>query len=54
VWQAGLDLLVKNIDAKYYNNELGRPVGFVGFLSPFYCLGSADYQDTGVNNFSKF
>jgi hypothetical protein len=54
VWQAGLDLLVKNIDAKYFNNELGRPVGFVGFLSPFYCLGPADYQDTGVNNFSKF
>jgi hypothetical protein len=54
VWQAGLDLLVKNIDAKYFNSELGRPVGFVGFLSPFYCLGAADYQDTGVNNFSKF
>ena len=54
VWQAGLELLVKNIDAKYFNSELGRPVGFVGFLSPFYCLGPADYQDTGVNNFSKF
>lgn len=54
VWQAGLDLLVKNIDAKYFNSELGRPVGFVGFLSPFYCLGPADYQDTGVNNFLKF
>jgi len=54
VWQAGLDLLVKHIDAKFFNSELGRPVGFVGFLSPFYCLGPADYQDTGVNNFSKF
>lgn len=54
VWQAGLDLLVKNIDAKYFNSELGRPVGFVGFLSPFYCLGAADYHDTGVNNFLKF
>lgn len=53
-WQAGLDLLVRNIDDKYFNKELGRPVGFVGFLSPFYDLGPADYQDTGVNNFSKF
>jgi hypothetical protein len=54
VWQAGLDLLVKNIDIKYFNTELGRPVGFVGFLSPFYDLGPADYVSTGVNEFSKF
>lgn len=54
IWQAGLDLLVRNIDAKFFNNELGRPVGFVGFLSPFYDLGPADYVDTGINNFSKF
>lgn len=54
VWQSGLQLLVDTIDPKYFNNEMGRPVGFVGFLSPFYCLGPADYQNTGVNNFSKF
>lgn len=54
VWQSGLQLLVDNIDPKYFNNEMGRPVGFVGFLSPFYCLGDADYVNTGVNNFSKF
>jgi hypothetical protein len=53
-WQAGLDLLVRNIDDKFFNKELGRPVGFVGFLSPFYDLGPAVYQDTGVNNFSRF
>lgn len=53
-WKAGLSLLVKEIDPKYFNNELGQPVGFVGFLSPFYYLGPADYQDTGINNYSKF
>jgi hypothetical protein len=54
VWQAGLALLVDKIDAKFFNNELGRPVGFVGFLSPFYCIGTADYQGTGINDFFKF
>jgi hypothetical protein len=54
IWQKGLQLLVDKIDPKYFNNEMGRPVGFVGFLSPFYCLGDADYVNTGVNNFSKF
>ena len=54
VWQAGLKHLVDNIDPKYFNNEMGRPVGFVGFISPFYYLGDAAYQDTGINNHSKF
>lgn len=54
VWQAGLKHLVDNIDPKYFNNELGRPVGFVSFISPFYYLGDAVYQDTGVNNHFKF
>lgn len=50
VWKAGLQLLVDTIDPKYFNYELGKPVGFVGFLSPFYCLGDAvtvtpTYQD---------
>jgi hypothetical protein len=53
-WQAGLKLLVSHIDDKYFNKQMGAPVGFVGFLSPFYCLGPADYQDTGINNFNKF
>jgi len=53
-WQAGLKYLVDNIDPKYFNNELGRPVGFVGFISPFYYLGDAAYQDTGINNHYKF
>jgi hypothetical protein len=51
---AGQQLLVDKIDPKYFNNELGRPVGFVGFLSPFYCLGDADYVSTGINDYSKF
>lgn len=54
VWQAGLKHLVDSIDPKYFNNELGRPVGFVSFISPFYYLGDAVYQDTGVNNHFKF
>lgn len=54
VWQAGLKLLVDSIDDKFFNKELGRPVGFVGFLSPFYCVGPAHYVDTGVNSFNKF
>ena len=54
VWQAGLQHLVNNIDTKYFNKELGKPVGFVSFISPFYYLGEAVYQDTGVNNHFRF
>lgn len=54
VWQAGLAHLVNTIDAKYFNYEMGRPVGFVGFLSPFYYLGEADFVDSGINNFNRF
>lgn len=53
-WQAGLEFLVKNIDAKYFNYEIGRPVGLVGFLSPFYELGQADFVDSGRNVHFKF
>ena len=54
VWKAGLQLLVNNIDSKYFNKELDQPVGFVGFLSPFYYLGPAQYVNSGVNSFNKF
>jgi hypothetical protein len=54
VWQAGLQLLVDSVDVKYFNQELDRPVGFVGFLSPFYDLGPADYKSTNINEFYKF
>jgi hypothetical protein len=40
-WQAGIAFVENNIDRKYFNIELNRAVGFVGFLSPFYCLGNA-------------
>lgn len=53
VWKAGLSLLTATIDDKFFNHELGNSVGFVGFLSPFYYLGSADYKTTGVNDYSK-
>jgi hypothetical protein len=54
VQQAGQEFLVKNIDPKWFNRQLDRPVGFVGFLSPFYYLGPADYASTGVNEHFKF
>lgn len=53
-WQAGLKHLVDNIDEKYFNKEMGRPVGFVGFISPFYYLGDASYVSTGVNDHFRF
>ena len=40
-WQAGLKYLVNNIDKKFFNYELGNPVGLIGFLSDFYNLGPA-------------
>ena len=54
VWQAGLNHLVTNIDEKYFNKEMGRPVGFVGFISPFYYLGDASYESTGINDHFRF
>ena len=53
-WQAGLQLLVDNIDPKFFNYELGKPVGFVGFLSPFYYLGDANFVDSGINIHNRF
>lgn len=53
-WQAGLQYLTTNIDAKFFNHEMGRPVGFIGFISPFYYLGDAHFQDSGTNIFDKW
>jgi len=53
-WQAGLKHLIDSIDPKYFNNEMGRPVGFVSFISPFYYLGDAVYESTGINDHFKF
>ena len=53
-WQAGLDYLVKTIDHKFFNFEMGRPVGLIGFISPFYYLGEADWQDPGTNIHHKW
>ena len=38
-WQAGVKFVEDNVDPKFFNREFGRAVGFVGFLSPFYCIG---------------
>ena len=54
IWQAGLEYLIANIDNKYFNKELGRPVGLVSFLSPFYLLGTADFTDLGHNIHNRF
>ena len=54
VWKAGLKHLVDNIDPKFFNNEMGRPVGFVSFISPFYYLGDATFVDSGINTHFKF
>lgn len=40
-WRAGLDYLVNHIDPKFFNYELGKPVGLIGFLSDFYVIGPA-------------
>lgn len=53
-WKAGLGFLTSNIDPKYFNNEMGRPVGFVSFISPFYYLGDAHFEDPGTNLHFKF
>jgi hypothetical protein len=54
VWQAGLQHLIDNIDTKFFNKEMGRPVGFVGFISPFYYLGDAAFADSEINTHFKF
>lgn len=54
VWQAGLQYLIAHIDTKYFNYELGRPVGLIGFISPFYYLDEATFGDTNINNHFKF
>lgn len=43
VWQAGIDHVVNNVDPKFFTYKLDKPVGFVGFLSPFYDLGPATF-----------
>jgi hypothetical protein len=53
-WQAGLNYLVSNIDNKYFNKEMGKPVGFVSFISPFYYLGDASFVDPGTNTHFRF
>lgn len=40
-WKAGLQYLVNNIDPKFFNYEIGKPVGLVGFLGGFYRIGPA-------------
>ncbi|CAB4137940.1 hypothetical protein UFOVP328_144 [uncultured Caudovirales phage] len=53
-WQSGLKFLTDSIDPKYFNYEMGKPVGLVGFISPFYYLGEAAFVDPGKNVHFKF
>ena len=53
-WQAGLRFLVGQIDKKYFNYEMDRPVGFIGFISPFYYIGDAVFKDSGINLHHKW
>lgn len=48
-WKAGLDYLVANINSKFFNFEMGKPVGLIGFISPFYYLGDSTFRDPGTN-----
>jgi hypothetical protein len=45
-WKAGIGFVENSIDKKYFNWELDRAVGFVGFLTPFYLIGPAEYHNT--------
>jgi hypothetical protein len=45
-WKAGIKFVETNVDQKYFNQDFGKAVGFVGFLSPFYCLGDAVLPDS--------
>lgn len=42
-WMAGIDFVERSVDRKYFNIEQNRAVGFVGFLTPFYHIGSSTY-----------
>lgn len=53
-WRAGLEYLITNIDKKFFNFEMGQPVGFIGFISPFYYLGKAVFEDSGINVHHKW
>ncbi len=48
VWQAGIEYVVNTIDPKFFTYKLGKPVGFVGFLSPFYDLGPATFTNNDL------
>jgi hypothetical protein len=49
VWEAGLAHMVRSIDPKFLTFELGRAVGFVGFMDKFYDLGPSTYVNTDIN-----
>jgi hypothetical protein len=58
-WKAGISFVERTIDEKYFNKEFGRKTGFVGFLSPFYCIGDvqsgdSQYLKIANSNFDRF
>jgi hypothetical protein len=44
VWQGGLQLLLDNIDSKYFDHQLGKPTGLIAMHSPLYYLGDSTVQ----------
>jgi hypothetical protein len=45
-WQAGIAYIENKVEKKFFNETFGKSTGFVGFLSPFYCLGPAIIDTT--------
>lgn len=50
-WKAGINFVERTIDTKFFNKEFDRAVGFIGFMSPFYCIGDA-VQNTKIKQYS--
>jgi hypothetical protein len=48
VWKAGVAHMVDKIDPKFFTYEMGKPVGFTGFMDTFYDLGPADFVNTDI------
>jgi hypothetical protein len=48
-WESGITHITNNIDAKFFNYEMGKPTGFIGFMDKFYDLGPSDYINTDIN-----
>lgn len=46
VWESGLNYFVTHVDPKFLNIQMGKAIGFVGFMDQFYDLGPATFVNT--------